>query len=157
VHDPLLVRRGETLGDLDRIVDRLARRDGTAGQSRPQRLALEQLRDDVRRAVVRPEVVNRRDIRVIEDARGARLLLEALQAVRLLRVRRRQDLDRDFAAEARILRAVDLSHAARAQRRSNLVWSEPGAGGESHRFGADSTGDVTESLRPDTGSTGCGS
>ena len=63
VHDPLLVRRGETLRDLHRVVDRLARRDRARAQAAPQRLALEKLRHDVRRAVVRPEVVDGRDVR----------------------------------------------------------------------------------------------
>ena len=69
VDDPLLVRRGESLRDLDGVVDRLADRERPGEQARPQRLALEQLRDDVRRVVVRPEVVDRRDVGVVEDAR----------------------------------------------------------------------------------------
>ena len=36
-----------------------------------------------------------------------------------------QHLDRDLAAEARIARAVDLAHAARAERREDLVRAEP--------------------------------
>ena len=61
VDDPLLVRRREAARDLDRVVDRLARRRAAPPASAlAQRLALEQLRDDVRRAVVRADVVDRR-------------------------------------------------------------------------------------------------
>ena len=66
VHDPLLVRRGEALGDLHRVVDRLAHRQRPAEETRPQRLALEQLRHDVRRAVCRSDVVDRRDVGMVE-------------------------------------------------------------------------------------------
>ena len=52
VDDPLLVRRREAADDLERVVDRLARRELAAGEDRAQRLALEQLLDDVGRAVV---------------------------------------------------------------------------------------------------------
>ena len=79
--------------------------------SRAQRLAFEQLLHDVRRAVVLTDVVDRRDVRVVEDAGGFRLLLEAAQPVRVLREGRRQHLDRDLASEPRILRPIHLAHA----------------------------------------------
>ena len=43
VDDPLLVRRGEAVRDLQRVVDRLSRRQLPAGERRAQRLAFEQL------------------------------------------------------------------------------------------------------------------
>ena len=78
VDDALVVRGGEPLGDLPRVVDRLARRQRAAVQTAAQRLALEQLGDDVRRAGVPADVVDGQDVRVIELPGGARLLLEAL-------------------------------------------------------------------------------
>ena len=50
---------------------------GAAAQSVAQRLAFEQLRHDVRRAVVAADVVDREDVRVIQRRGGARFLLEA--------------------------------------------------------------------------------
>jgi hypothetical protein len=44
----------------------------------------------------------------------------------------RQDLDRDLSAEPRIPRAIDLAHATRAKSGLDLVWTEMGAGNESH-------------------------
>ena len=44
----------------------------------------------------------------------------------------RQHLDRDVALEARVARAVDLAHAAGAERRQDLVRAEAVAGREAH-------------------------
>ena len=125
VDDPLLVRRGEAVRDLQRVVDRLSRRQLPARERRAQRLAFEQLLNDVGRALVRADVVDGRDVGVVQDSRGPRLLLEAAQAVGVRGERRRQDLDRHVAAQPRILRPVDLSHPARAERREDLVGAQP--------------------------------
>jgi hypothetical protein len=45
--DPLLVRRGQALRDLDGVVDRPARRESAARELRPQCLAFEELLHDV--------------------------------------------------------------------------------------------------------------
>ena len=118
--------------DLDRDVDRLADRQRRRSRPVAQRLALEQLRDEVRRAVVRADVVERDDVGVGERRDGARLLLEAAQAVRVRRQVAGQDLDRDVAPEARVAGAVDLSHAARTEGRDDLVRTETHAGTECH-------------------------
>ena len=68
VDDPLLVRGGQAVRDLQRVVDRLARRDASAGERRAQRLAFEQLLHDVGRALVGPDVVDGRDVGVVQDA-----------------------------------------------------------------------------------------
>ena len=44
VDDPLLVRGGEAVGDLERVVDRAARREPAAREDRAQGLPFEQLR-----------------------------------------------------------------------------------------------------------------
>ncbi len=46
--------------------------------------------------------------------------------------RGRQDLDRNVATEPRVVRAVDLAHAAGAERRDDVVRAEPVTGGETH-------------------------
>ena len=93
VDDALVVRGGEAVRDLHRVVDRLALGELPAREHRPQRLALEQLLDDVGRAVaaIRPDVVDRGDVRVVEDAGGPGFLLEAAQAIRVLREGRRAE------------------------------------------------------------------
>ena len=56
-----------------------------------------------------------------EGAGGPGLLLEALQAVLVGGQLLGDDLDGHVAAEARVVGAVDLAHAARAERRDDLV------------------------------------
>jgi len=86
------------------------RGDRSRTEAAAKRLSFEQLRDDVRRSLVRAEVVDRRDVRVVEDSGRARFLLEALEAIGVLGERRGKDFDRDLAAEAGVLRAVHLAH-----------------------------------------------
>ena len=69
---------------------------------------------------------------MVQRRGGARLLLEALAALGVGRELRREDLDRDVAAEAGVAGAIDLSHPARADRREDLEGPELGAGGECH-------------------------
>ena len=82
MNDPLLVRRREAVDDLERVVDGLARRELAARENRPQRLAFEELLDDVRSAVVLADVVDGGDVGVVQDPGGPRLLLKAAQAIR---------------------------------------------------------------------------
>ncbi len=103
-----------------------------AGHPFAEVLTLQELRDDVRRAVVLAEVVDRENARVIQGRGGARLLLEAAQPVRIIGEGPRQDLHRDVPLQPNVAGPVDLSHAARADRRDDLVRSEPGTGGKAH-------------------------
>ena len=80
VDDPLLVRRGEAVRDLDGVVDGLLRRQGRA-ELLAERFALQKLRDDERAALVRADVVDDEDVGVIELGGGASFLLEARKAV----------------------------------------------------------------------------
>jgi len=50
----------------------------------------------------------------------------------MLSERRGQRLDGDVAAEPRVARAIHFAHAARAERRDNLVGAEAAAGGDPH-------------------------
>ena len=97
-------------------------------QTAAERLALEQFRDDVRRARVGADIVDRQDVRVIELPGGARLLLEAMQPARVRRERLGDQLDRDLAPEPWIARAVDLAHAAGAEPADDLIGTDAGAG-----------------------------
>src|SRR6185369_12313449 len=132
VDDALVVRGGEAVRDLHRVVRRAAGRELAAGERRAQRLSLEQLLDDVRRALRLADVVDGRDVRVVEDAGGLRLLLEAAEAVAILGEGRRKNLDGDVPGETRVPRAVDLSHPARADLAEDLVGSELRPGGKAH-------------------------
>ena len=75
----------------------------------------------------------RADVRVVERGRGARLLLEPLDAERVAREVGWQDLQRDLAPEAHLGREPHLAHAARAEGAHDLVGVQPRAGTEGHR------------------------
>jgi hypothetical protein len=75
MNDSLLVRRSQSVRNLDRVVDRLSQRK--AGHLVAQRHAFEELRNDVGRTIGDADVMHRKDVRMIERRRGACFLLEA--------------------------------------------------------------------------------
>ena len=132
VDDVPLVGRGQAARDLRAVLDRLAGRQGAAFERRPERFALEQLRDDVVDTALRSDVVDGQDVRMVQGSRRAGLLLEALQAIGVGRRRSWQHLDRHVAIEPRVAAAVDLAHPARPEERHDLVAAEPSAGSQWH-------------------------
>ena len=70
---------------------------------------------------------------MVQDPGGAGLLLEPPQPVRISREGSGKHLDRHVAPQPRVLRAIHLSHAPRAERREDLVGPEPCPGQERHR------------------------
>jgi hypothetical protein len=81
---------------------------------------------------MRADVVKGRDVGMIQCGSGARLLLEACEAFVIERQTGRQDLDRHFASESRVSRAIHLAHAAGTERRDDFIWAETIAWGEAH-------------------------
>jgi hypothetical protein len=61
-----------------------------------------------------PNVVQGADARVVQRGDCPRLALEPVPQRRITTYMGRQHFDRDDAIEARVLRFVDLAHAARA-------------------------------------------
>jgi hypothetical protein len=127
VDDPLLVRCGQAVRHLDRVVDRLADRQRARAKAIAERFALEQLRDDEGGAVVGADVVNGQDVGMVEARGGARLLLEALQPVGVAGERRRQHLDGDVAAQAGVASTINLAHSACANPLEHLEVADLGA------------------------------
>ena len=99
-------------------------------QALAQRLALEQLGDDVGHVAVGRHVEHGDDVRVVEAAGRARLAAERLHALLRQGEGRAQHLDGHVTAEARVARAVHLAHAPAADAREDLVGSEAMAGRE---------------------------
>src|SRR5215211_6558389 len=84
--DAGIVRGAQGGSNLDRNVECLADRQRCRGEPVPERLPLDVLHCDVVLALARlVERVNRADVRVIEGGRGAGLLLEAQDAIRIAR------------------------------------------------------------------------
>ena len=65
-----------------------------------------------------------RDVRVIQRGEHLRLALEAREAIGVGGERVGEDLQRDVATELRVARAIDLAHAAGADRGDDLVGAE---------------------------------
>ncbi len=132
MHDPLLVHRREPGGQLPRDRQGLSGRQPAPVQARAKRLALEELGDEVRRTLVRADVVDRQHVRVVQGPGRARLALEALPPLGRGHVAG-QHLDRDVAAEAPVASAVHLAHSPGADRREDLVDAEASADRQAHR------------------------
>jgi hypothetical protein len=124
--DSLLVRRGQSVRDLQRGIDGAPRWQRTAFQPLAQRHAFEQLADDVRRPTLVADVVNRQQVGMIEHPGRARLLLETLHAFLIAERERGQDFDRDVASEARVFRAIHGTHAAFAEKAHDPIGTEHG-------------------------------
>jgi hypothetical protein len=124
--DALPVRAVERRGDVDGDAQRALERQRAARDQAGQRLALEQLHDQIRRRPFAADVVERADVRMIQRRDRARLALEARAQVLALGDALRQDFDRYLPVEARVARAVDLAHAAGAEARQHFVWSQSG-------------------------------
>ena len=69
---------------------------------------------------------------MVERAGRPRFLLEAAKPVRVSRDSLREDLERDVAAEARVVGPVHLAHAARAEQSEHLIGADARAGGQWH-------------------------
>ena len=140
--DALFVRGGEPAGDLQGVVDRFADGQGRSIQFVTQGRALEQFHDHEAHRGVRAStpggavgnlhVMNDDNVRVAQRAGSPRLLFEAPEPFGIVRERRGQDLDRDVTAEPWIVRTVDRTHPAGADRADDGVVPEARARRETH-------------------------
>jgi len=128
MHDPLLVRRRQPLGGLDPVIHRLARGERRTTKPLPKRLPLQKLRDHIGLPAMRPDVVDREDVGMVQGRGRPSLLLESAQPVGIGGEGAGQDLDRHLAPEARVPGAIDLAHASGAQWRNDLVGAQSGPG-----------------------------
>src|SRR5262245_16054275 len=69
---------------------------------------------------------------MVERGKHLRFPPESRKAIGIRRERVRQDLEGDVAIELRIASSIDLTHAAGADERDDLVRTEPGAGRQRH-------------------------
>jgi hypothetical protein len=74
---------------------------------------------------------------VLERSQDPGLPLEAGEMIRIAREGVREHLDRDVPPEPRVARAIDLAHAAGAERREDFVGTESGSRREAQGFGSD--------------------
>jgi len=105
---------------------------GRGKETFAERLPFEFLRDDVRHALVRTDIVDGEEIGVAECPCGLRFLLEAAQAVEVGRRPWWQHLQGDLAPEAWVPRDVHLTHAACPEQAAELVGTQPRACSQRH-------------------------
>ena len=117
--DSTPVRLVERTGNLDRHPHRLLDRQ------RPLDCGAV---DVLHHQVVRADVMQRADMRMIQCGNGARFLLKALHVLFI------KNLDSDRAAKACVFGAVDLSHSSRPDHRKDFVRAEFGSSPQSHKL-----------------------
>jgi hypothetical protein len=115
------VRRRKPVRDLTADLQRLSQRQGPVREQIPKVLPVDELHGDERDRIRESNLVDRHDVGVIQRGRGAGLLLEPAEALRVCGEGGGQHLDRGFAAEPGIPRAVNLSHCPRADGGDDLV------------------------------------
>jgi hypothetical protein len=112
MHDARLVRDVERVSDLLRGFDRRSDRDRTLCDPIGQRVAFDEFEHERRLSRTLNDVVDRGDVRMIECGQRARLALESGHRIPIGGNARREDLDRDIAAQARIACAIHLAHSS---------------------------------------------
>src|SRR2546422_3203814 len=112
VYDARLVRPGKPFGYPDCDAQDLLRRQGSSGDKRTERAALQILHGDENDAALLAYLVDRRDVRVADGGCGARLTQEA-QAVLLVSDEiGRQYLNGHLSAQPHVFGTVDHTHPA---------------------------------------------
>jgi hypothetical protein len=126
--DALLVRGVQSVGDLNRVFERLSGRQRATAQSILQLLAFQQFEDDEGRRLL-AHVMDDADVRVVERGCRATLAIEAIDGLLIGRDGVGQHLDGHVAIEARVASAVHLAHPSRPKCCDDLVRTKAGAGG----------------------------
>ena len=109
-----VVRRRQTLRELDRVSQRLFQRQRLPVEPLAQRGPVEKLGDDVRARRAGPDVVDGEDVGVVERTRRSRLLAEAAQLVFAVPAGG-EELDRHLSIEVQIPRDEDAAHPAASE------------------------------------------
>jgi hypothetical protein len=129
VDDSSFVRGVERIGNLPRDRECLWNRQAldscrTSGEFVRKGVPFDQLQHQRRNAIRLLDAIDRTDMRMIEGREQAGFTLEPGETVGIRRKRRRQNLDRDVPSQLRVLRAIDLPHAAFANPRRDHVRPE---------------------------------
>jgi hypothetical protein len=128
--DAMLVRFGESIGDAASDAADIRLRQRAARDEGRERLAFDELHHDERAPFRFLERMDRRNVRVVELRGGSRFAPHARDCFGVRSNLLREDLDRDVAAEARVLCPPDLAHAAGADASDQLVRAEHLVGGD---------------------------
>src|SRR5688500_5301821 len=117
----------QRIGDLDRVTERVIQRQRATPKSVCQCFAFEMFHHQESGTVLVTNVMNYAYVRVIQRGSGTCLALEPLSRLRIGSQRRGEDLDRNRSLESGVASAIDLAHAAAAERRLNFERAEANA------------------------------
>jgi hypothetical protein len=132
MRNPPRVRILYRSGDFARNPEHLIQRQWASFQTIGERLAFEILHHQKVHAVLRADVVQRADVRMLQAGDCLRLAIQSLLQFRVGGQVRGENFHRDGTIEAGIARAIDFPHATGPDRCLNLVGSQPGASGQWH-------------------------
>src|SRR5262245_49270103 len=124
VDHSFLVRRLERIRDLDGDPDGLVDRDWSERDAIGQRGTFHELEDECSTGL--PEPVDTGDIGVAQYSEELCFSSEPRGPIRIRGKAVRQDFERDVSMQVHIARAVDLAHAARANRADDLIRAKAG-------------------------------
>jgi hypothetical protein len=126
------VRDRERFGDLPDELDGAV--DGHAvARDAAQRCAFDELHRHVAVASGHARLVNRDDVRVVQRGGERGFAQQAIERVVAVDRRGPDQFDRDVPAEARIVGAIHLAHAARTELGTDSVRTERSPWSDSHR------------------------
>src|SRR5262249_10407076 len=101
MHDPFRVCSCEPVHHLERVIDGLSDRHSAVYQALAQRLSVEQLRNDIRDAVLPADVMDCDDVRMIENPGCTGFLLEAAEPIGIGGELCWKHLDGDLTSQSR--------------------------------------------------------
>jgi hypothetical protein len=128
VHDVTGVRRLQGPGDLDAGAQRPGYRQPPAVYGPLERLAFEQLENEVGHSVALLEAVNRGDVRMVDRGQDLGLALEPGEQLRIGGRLAEQHLDGHLSTQLGVAGTIDPAHAARTEQADDLVLAQCGAG-----------------------------
>jgi hypothetical protein len=88
------------------------------------RFAFKAFHNEVIDSVLMANIVHHANVRMIEVGDGLGFSFKTLLANRIIRKLLRKDFDRNGAIQTNITGAVDFTHPASAEGRTNFIWTE---------------------------------
>jgi hypothetical protein len=114
----------QSVADVAAVAQSLAERQRTLAKAIRETFAFQILHDQIADPVLRSDVVEMANVRVIQRRDGPGFAVKALFRHWIVGERLGKDLDRDGAIEAGVAGAIHLTHAARTQRGLNFIGTE---------------------------------
>ena len=115
VDDALGVSSVESVGDLNRGIEKEIRLERSARNSVFQSMTVKKLHGDETLALLLPNLVDRANVGMVQGGSGSGLVSEAFQGLRVLRQILGKEFQRDEAPKLGVLGLVDHTHTTAAQ------------------------------------------